>query len=96
MKEYIKLHCEHDIEDEPIFIFYEVCVDNERLAKRSIDIFKNGKTKNIDDLYEGAIEITPIPSVEELNNGIWGEEFFASLVTKDIFENIWNERKYEI
>ena len=25
------------------------------------------------DLYEGAIEITPIPTVEELNAHIWGE-----------------------
>lgn len=36
MNEYIKVSWEHDIEDEPTLIFYEVCIDNERLAKRSI------------------------------------------------------------
>ncbi len=95
MWEYVKLHWKHDFEDEPVFIFYEVNIDGERLAKRSIEFFKNGKTKNIDDLYEGVIEITPIPRVEEFNSGIWGEEFFASLVTEEVFENVWNERCYQ-
>ncbi len=89
MKEYIKLHWEHNFDDEPIIIFYEVCVDMERLAKRSINVYADGQTKNIDDLYEGVIEITPIPTVEEFNNGVWGEEFCATLVTQEEFENIW-------
>ena len=91
--EYIRVHWKHDFEDEPIFIFYEICSDNERLAKRSIDVFRNGQTKNIDDLYDGAIEITPIPSAEEINEGAFGEEFSASLITKEMFENIWNKAK---
>ena len=40
--------------------------DWERLALRSIDIFADGSTRNIPDLYDGVIEITPIPTVEEL------------------------------
>lgn len=89
MMEYIKLYWEHNFDDEPIVIFYEVCVEAERLAKRSIDVYANGETKNVDDLYEGVIEITPIPTIEEFNSGVWGEEFFASLVTQEEFESVW-------
>jgi len=96
MNEYIKLHWKHDMENEPIIIFYEVCTDNDRLAKRTIDVFRDGKTTNIEDLYEGAIEITPIPHIEEINSGIWGEEFYACLVTQEEFENIWNKNVYVI
>lgn len=73
MMEYIKLYWEHNFDDEPIVIFYEVCVETERLAKRSIDVYANGKTKNVDDLYEGVIEITPIPTIEEFNSGVLGK-----------------------
>ena len=48
-------------------ILYEVDTGNERLAIRSIDIFADGRTRNIPVLYDGAIEITPVPTVEELN-----------------------------
>lgn len=89
MMEYIKLYWEHNFDDEPIVIFYEVCVEAERLAKRSIDVYANGETKNVDDLYESVIEITPIPTIEEINSGVWGDEFFASLVTQEKFESVW-------
>lgn len=77
------------ISQKPFIIFYEVFVDNGRLARRSIDVFKDGNTENIEDLYDGAIEITPIPTVEEFNSGVWGEEFCASLVTQEEFESVW-------
>ena len=48
MMEYIRLYWEHNFDDEPIVIFYEVCVEAERLAKRSIDVYANGETKNMD------------------------------------------------
>lgn len=38
----------HNFDDEPIVIFYEVYVEAERLAKRSIDVYANGETKNVD------------------------------------------------
>jgi hypothetical protein len=43
----------------------------------------------VDDLYEGVREITPIPTIEEFNSGVWGDEFFASLVTQEEFESVW-------
>ncbi len=58
--EYIKLFWRAAPEGEPSVILYEVDTKNERLALRSIDIFMDGHTRNIPDLYEDAIEITPI------------------------------------
>ena len=70
--EYIKLFWEDAPEGEPPVILYEVDAENGRLAHRSIDIFEDGSTRNIPDLYDGAIEITPIPTVEEFNAHVWG------------------------
>ena len=42
----------------------------------------------------GAIEITPIPTVKELNAHAWGEEFHACLMKKAEFETIWENRSY--
>ena len=49
----------------------------------------------IPDLYDGAIEITPIPTVEELNAHVWGEEFHACIIEKAEFEAIWESHTYD-
>ena len=92
MIEYIKLLGEGAPEGEPPVILYEVDTENERLARRSIDIFADGRTRNIPDLYDGAIEITPIPTVEKLNAHVWGEEFHACIIEQAEFESIWESR----
>ena len=94
MMEYIKFFWEGAPEGEPAVILYEVDTENERLALRSIDISADGRTRNIPDLYDGAIEITPIPTVEELNAHVWGEEFHACTIEKAEFEAIWESRFY--
>ena len=95
MAEYIKLFWKDAPEGEPPIILYEVDTENERLALCSIDIFWDGHTCNIDDLYDGAIEITPIPTVEEFNSHVWGEEFHACLMEKAEFERIWESHIYD-
>lgn len=92
--EYIKLFWTHNFDDEPVVILYEVNLDNERLAKRSIDIFADRKTKNIKDLYDGAIEIVPIPTIQDFNSDVYGEELFACKITDDEFERIWSSHFY--
>ena len=62
MMEYIKLFWEDAPEGEPSVILYEVDTENERLALHSIDIFADGRTRNIPDLYDGAIEISAAPT----------------------------------
>ena len=95
MIEYIKLFWEDAVEGEPPVILYEVDTENERLALRSIDVFADGHTCNISNLYDGAIEITPIPTVEELNAHVWGEDFHACLMEKTEFEAVWESRTYD-
>jgi hypothetical protein len=95
MIEYIKLFWEDAPEEEPLVILYEVDTKNERLALRSIDIFMDGHTRNIPDLYDGAIEIMPVPTVEELNAHVWGEEFHACIIEKAEFESIWKSHTYD-
>ena len=80
MIEYIKLFWAGAPEGEPAAILYEVDTENERLALRSIDIFADGRTRNIPDLYDVAIEITPIPTAEELTAHVWCEEFHACII----------------
>lgn len=96
MVEYIKLFWKSAPEGEPLIILYEVDTKNEeRLALRSIDIFADRHTHNIFNLYDGVIEIMPIPTVEELNAHVWGEEeFLACLMEKMEFETIWDSQFY--
>ena len=84
--EYIKLFWEGAPEGEPPVILYEVDTEHERLA--------GGRTHNIPDLYDGAIEITPIPTVEEFNAHVWGEEFHACLIEKTEFEAVWESHTH--
>lgn len=95
MTEYIKLFWNEALEGEPLVILYEVDIENERLALRSIDIFADRHTHNIADLYDGVIEIVPIPTVEEFNAHIWGEEFHACLIEKTEFETLWESHTYD-
>ena len=78
--EYIKLFWEGAPDGEPSVILYEVDTENERLAHRSIDIFADGRTHNIPDLYDGVIEIMtlPIPCVNA-----WLIRIFFGNVVKD-------------
>ncbi len=94
MNEYIKLFWEKAPEGEPPVILYEVDIESDRLALRSIDIFADGQTRNILDLYDGAIEVMPIPTVDELNAHVWGEEFHACIIEKAEFETIWESCFY--
>lgn len=95
MTEYIKLFWEDAPEGELPVILYEVDTGPERLARRSIDIFADGRTCNIPDLSDGAIEITSIHTVEELNAHVWGEEFRACLMEQAEFEAVWESHTHD-
>jgi hypothetical protein len=36
----------------------------------------------------------PIPTVDELNEKIWGEGFFAIIISKEEFYKVWNTKIY--
>ena len=77
------------------WILYKADTGNERLTLCSIGIFTDVHTRNIPDLYEGTIGITPIPTVEECNAHIWGEEFHTWVIEKAEFESIWETHTYD-
>ena len=93
--EYFKLLWEGAPEGEPSVIIYEVDTDHERLALRSIEIFADRRTRNIPDLYDGAIELTPIPTVEEFNVRGWCEEVHAGLMEKTEFDSSGENHTYD-
>ena len=94
MIEYIKLFWAGAPEGEPSVILYEVDTENERLALRSIDIFADGRTRNIPDLYDGVIEITPIPTVEELNAHVQDGALHACVIQKAEVAANWESHTY--
>lgn len=87
--QYLKLVWDHDFDDEPNIIFYEVQLDQDRLCRRSIEVFASGKIKCLDDLYYQAIEITPIPTIDEINQGIWGDDLLAYHCCAKEFEDLF-------
>ena len=81
MYEYISCDWKHNFEEEPVTILYEVDLDEERY----------GHTNNLQDKEWKFITEEPIPSVDDINKGEFGEEFSACMISKEEFENIWTK-----
>lgn len=92
--EYIKIFMEYESSDMPVVYVYEVDLDDERLALRAIEVFHDRQLRKMEDLYYGAIEILPIPTADELNAKVWGDEFHALVIPKEEFEEIWESSTY--
>lgn len=92
--EYVKLFWKHDYPDDPVVIIYEVDLDDERYAVRLIDIYADGHTSNQEDKAWGYVTEAPVPTVEIFNTTDYGEEFYACLISKEEFEEIWNTGIY--
>ena len=92
--EYIKLFMEYEHENVPVVFFYEIDLCNNRLTIREIEVYSDRQVKLIDDPYRDVIEVTPVPTVDELNAKIWGNGFFATAISKMEFDEIWNSGIY--
>lgn len=92
--EYIQLFMEYESDDMPMVYFYEVDMKDNRFALRAIEVFANRTVKLYNDLYNDALEMSSIPTVEEFNLKIWGEGFYANNISKIEFDEIWNSRIY--
>ena len=44
--------------------------------------------------YCDVVEVCPIPTVDELNEKVWGEGFYATIISKGKFDEIWNTGIY--
>ena len=85
---------EYESDNMPIVYFYEVDLNDERFALRGIEVFVDRTIEFYDDLYCDVIEACPIPTVDELNAKIWGEGFYATIISKEEFEQIWATEIY--
>ena len=92
--EYIKLFMEFESVNMPVVYFYEVNMDGDRFALRTIEVFVNRDVKLIDDLYREVIEACSIPTVDEFNAKVWGKGFCAIAISKEEFDKIWNSSIY--
>lgn len=92
--EYIQLFVEYESDDLPVVYFYEVDLNDERLSLRDIEVFVNRTVKLYDDPYCDVIEVCPIPTVDELNAKIWGEGFYAKIISKEEFDKVWITKSY--
>ncbi len=92
--EYIKLFMEYESDDLPLVYFYEVNLQDNRFILREIEVFIDRTVKLDDDPYRDVIEMCPIPTVDELNAKVWGEGFYAKIISKEEFEEIWNTGIY--
>jgi len=70
-------------------------LEDERSACRGIEVLVNRTVTLIDDLNCDVIEVCPIPTVDELNNKIWGEGFYATVISKEEFEEMWITKTYD-
>ncbi len=85
---------EYEAADMPIVYFYEVDLNDDRFALRAIEVFADRTVTIYNDLYCDVMEICPIPTVDELNAKVWGEGFYATIISKDKFDKIWNTGIY--
>ena len=92
--EYIKLFMEYESDDLPLVYFYEVNLQDSRFILREIEVFIDRTVKLDDDPYRDVIEMCAIPTVDELNAKVWGEGFYAKIISKEEFEVIWNTGIY--
>ncbi|MBE6890052.1 MAG: hypothetical protein E7485_08580 [Ruminococcaceae bacterium] len=93
--EYVKVFMTYESADMPVVYFYEVALNHQRLALRAIEVYPDRRVRTYDDLYHDAIEATPIPTVEELNAQVWGEGFFATVIHKQEFDEIYKSGSYD-
>ena len=96
MKEYLKVYWLHEPDGYPQILFYEIDPNQDRRALRCINVYADGRVRSLADPYEGARTISPIPSLTQLNNHIWGDEIRAQSITPSEFEDVWNRTRYDL
>ena len=92
--EYVKLFMQFESDDLPVIYFYEVDLGDNRFMLREINVFADRTVKIDDDPYRDVIEVCPIPTVDELNAKVWGEGFYAAVISKEEFDELWNTKIY--
>lgn len=92
--EYIQLFMAYESDDMPVIYFYEVDLKDNRFVLREMEVFADRTVKIENDFYRDVIEVCSIPTVDEFNAKVWGEGFYATIISKEEFDEIWNTRNY--
>lgn len=61
---------------------------------REIEVFADRTVKFDEDPYGNVIEAVSTPTVDEFNAKILGEGFYATVISKEEFDEIWNTGIY--
>ena len=93
--EYIQLFMEYESDDMPVIYFYEVDLKDNRFVLREMEVFADRTVKIENDFYRDVIEVCSIPTIDEFNTKVWGEGFYATIISKEEFDEIWNTRIYD-
>ncbi len=89
--EYLKCYWKYIDDETPILLFCEVDLENERYATRMTEIFSDRRAVPV---IEGGYEFigdAPVPPVDEINQY---DEFFAMLIPKEEFEEVYHSSIY--
>jgi hypothetical protein len=82
----------HSSPDEPCVLYSEL--DEQRMQRRKIDIFPDGRWGFADESEEVGSETflgeAPTPSIEEINSD---PVYEAEEISKEDFEKLWNVRR---
>lgn len=87
--DYVKLKWFHSIETEPYIIYSEI--NDQRYEVRKIEVYKSGAyikySENMTDLQLNLADI-PFPlNLDEINQD---KQFYATHISKEEFERIWD------
>ena len=93
--EYIKLFAEYESDDMPVVYFYEIDLDDDRFMLREMEVFMDRTVRTDEDPYRDVIEAVPIPPADEFNAKVWGEGFYATVIPKEEFDEIWDSGVYD-
>ena len=92
--EYIQLFMAYESDDMPVIYFYEVDLKDNRFVLREMEVFADRTVKIENDFYRDVIEVCSIPTVDEFNAKVWGEGFYATIISKEEFDELWNTGIY--
>lgn len=92
--EYMKLFMEFESDDMPMVYFYEVDLNDNRFMLRQIEVFADRTVKVDNAPCLEVIEACPIPTADEFNAKVYGEGFYATVISKKEFDEIWKSHSY--
>ena len=78
--EYIKCNWNYIDDETPVILFYEVDLENERYARRMIEVFSNGRISlEVDEINQDEDFLAQVITKEEFEKTYQLHEYFENL-----------------